>query len=123
MPALRAQCQLDIPSENAISCTRGCLNLPLRFVASFTALFLALLPQAPAQGVPGQVSGTVADQRGAVIAGATVKLIHDLSQHVRTFATDADGNFLFTNLVPGSYSVHIEHPGFKQYDQKSIVVT
>ena len=70
----------------------------LRLVAAFTALFPALLPQAAAQSVTGQVSGRVTDQGGAVIAGAPVKLTHDLSQQARTFATDADGNFLFTNL-------------------------
>ncbi|MBI3207791.1 MAG: carboxypeptidase regulatory-like domain-containing protein [Candidatus Solibacter usitatus] len=87
---------------------------------------LALLVSSPcvsAQSVTGQISGTVTDPIGAVIAGAKVSLTHDLSRQLRAFITDADGNFLFTNLMPGNYSVRIAHPGFKGYDQKGIVVT
>ena len=88
--------------------------------SSMNSFALALLPGAHAQSVTGQISGAVADAHGAPIAGAAVRLVHDLSKQIRTFATDSDGNFLFTNLVPGDYSVHIEHPGFKGYDQRAI---
>src|SRR5258708_27663319 len=89
-------------------------------------IFSALAPPQPtanAQSVTGQISGPVTDQGGSVIAGAAVRLTHDLSLQLRTFTTDANGNFLFTNLVPGFYSVHIEQAGFKGYDQKAIAVS
>ena len=86
-------------------------------------LTLAVLGEVQAQSVTGQISGTVTDQGGSVIAGSSVRLTHDLSKQVRSFSTDGSGNFLFTNLVPGDYSVHIEHAGFKGYDQRGISVS
>lgn len=83
---------------------------------------LALCAPLYAQTVTGQISGAVADPAGASIAGAKVRLTHDLSGQRREFASDQDGNFLFTNLIPGNYSVHIEIPGFKTYDQRAIAV-
>ncbi len=91
----------------------------LQFAAALGILQFA----AQAQSVTGQISGTVTDQGGSVIAGAAVRLTHDLSLQLRTFKTDTNGNFLFTNLVPGNYSVHIEQAGFKGYDQRAIAVS
>ncbi|MBO0722654.1 MAG: carboxypeptidase regulatory-like domain-containing protein, partial [Blastocatellia bacterium] len=60
------------------------------------------------QSVTGQISGTVTDTTGGAIVSATIQLTHDLSKQVRTFTTDTNGTFVFTNLVPGDYSVRIE---------------
>jgi hypothetical protein len=92
-------------------------------VASFWLLLLAALPAAMAQSVTGQISGTVVDPGGAVIAGATVQLTNDLTRQARPFTTESNGGFIFTDLVPGDYSVHIAHPGFKSYEQKAINVS
>ena len=94
----------------------------VRNATAFSLLMLATLPSANAQSVTGQMSGVVTDQGGSVIAGATARLTHDLSKQARTSTSDTNGNFLFTNLLPGNYSLHIEHAGFKGYDQKAIAV-
>ena len=86
-------------------------------------LLLAFVPAAVAQSVTGQISGNLTDQGGAVIVGAKVELTHDLSQQVREFPTDSAGAFVFTGLVPGSYSLHVAQAGFKAYDQKNIIVS
>ncbi len=83
---------------------------------------LALLPTASAQSVTGQISGIVVDSAGAVVPGASVQLIHDLSQTVRAFTTEPNGSFVFTGLVPGTYTLRVTHPGFKSADQKGITV-
>ena len=93
----------------------GCL------VAALICL-LAALPAAHGQSVTGQISGTVADAAGAIVPGAAVKLTNDLSQQVHTFTADSNGNFIFTSLVPGTYSLHVTQPGFKIYAQPGIVV-
>ena len=85
-------------------------------------LRLAVPPAAFSQSVTGQISGTVADPAGAVVAGAKVQLTHDLSQQVHDFTTETNGEFIFTGLVPGGYSLRVVQPGFKAYDQKGIVV-
>ncbi len=84
---------------------------------------LASLPALNAQSVTGQITGTVVDSTGGSVVNAVVKLTSDLSQQARTFPTDANGGFIFTNLVPGSYSIHISMPGFKAYDQKAVSVS
>ena len=81
-----------------------------------------MLPVVSAQTVTGQVSGTVVDQGGGVVAGATVQLSNDVTNQPREYKTDGSGNFLFPNLVPGTYNVRIAQSGFKQYTQSGIVV-
>lgn len=83
---------------------------------------LALLPTASAQSVTGQVSGTVVDPAGAVVPGASVELTHDLSQTTHRFTTESNGSFVFTGLVPGTYSLHVTQAGFKAADQRGITV-
>src|SRR5439155_14586379 len=71
----------------------------------------------------GQVSGRVVDPEGAVIGGASVRLTSNLSQQAREFVTDETGAFVFLSMVPGNYSVRVELPGFKAYEQKAISVS
>src|SRR5882724_8174996 len=93
-------------------------NLMLVLVSLF-----AVLQTVNGQGITGQISGTVVDQTGAVVPGALVQLKYDLTDQLRTFTTEANGSFMFTNLVPGEYSVHIAQAGFKGYEQKSIMLS
>ncbi len=86
------------------------------------SLLLAALPAAYSQGVTGQMSGTVTDASGAILAGATVKLTADLSQQDRLFTTSTNGSFIFTNLFPGNYTITVTAPGFKTYQQRSIAL-
>src|SRR5258708_33632607 len=83
---------------------------------------LATLATINGQSVTGQISGTVTDPAGAVMVGVRVQLTHDVSRQVREFTTEANGSFVFTGLVPGSYSLHIAQTGFRAYDEKAIIV-
>ncbi len=91
--------------------------------AAFGLSLLVLAPAARSQTITGQIAGRLIDPAGAVISGAPVLLTNDLSKQTRQFVTDSSGNFVFTNLVPGSYSIHIAQPGFKAYDQRGITVS
>jgi hypothetical protein len=100
-----------------------------RFIVRRSVLFgvvVCLLtvigPAAFSQSVTGQISGVVVDPAGAVVPGATVQLIHDLSQNARQFTTESTGSFIFTGLVPGTYSLRVSRAGFKTYDQRAIPV-
>ena len=57
-----------------------------------------------------------------MIVGAKVQLTNELTQQVREFLTDSNGNFTFTNVPPGNYTLRVAHPGFKTYEQKAINV-
>jgi hypothetical protein len=91
-------------------------------VVVWVGLLAALAPLASGQSVTGQITGTVTDATGGAVVGAAVRLTHDLSRQVRAFTSDSDGSFVFTNLVPGDYSLRVEMPGFKAYDQRGIPV-
>ena len=54
--------------------------------------------------------------------GAKVQLTNELTKQDRDFLTDSSGNFTFTNVPPGNYTLRVAHPGFKTYEQKAINV-
>ena len=64
-----------------------------------------LQPQAP----PGIIKGKVSDNKGITLPGVTVKLEGAATQ---TTSTDANGNYNFTNLPSGSYSLNFTYLGF-----------
>ncbi|HUN67909.1 MAG TPA: carboxypeptidase-like regulatory domain-containing protein, partial [Burkholderiales bacterium] len=54
--------------------------------------------------VNGTISGTVADPSGSAVAGATVRVISEGTGVVLTNTSDAEGNFVFTAVLPGIYT-------------------
>jgi hypothetical protein len=89
------------------------------------ACLLLASPIAHAQGVgaSGSLSGTVTDPTGAVIPKGTVTA-EDVSRGIRLSATvDANGQYRFTNLPPGTYDLTAQIPGFQSLIQKGVVIT
>jgi Carboxypeptidase regulatory-like domain len=76
---------------------------------------------AAAQG-RATLRGSVNDEVGAVIVGATVTLT-DGSGAQKTATTGADGTFTFTGLTPGKYLLRGEAGGFAQSDDIEVDVT
>ncbi len=60
------------------------------------------------------LSGTVTDNTGAVVSGATVQLTDKASQTLRSFTTTAGGYYNFSELTPGHYSLQTTASGFAQ---------
>jgi carboxypeptidase family protein len=80
-----------------------------------TFLLLALLWSgviARAQST-GTISGTVTDQSGAIVAGASVKITNKATGVARDLTTNAEGLFSAPSLEPGQYSVRVEATGFR----------
>jgi hypothetical protein len=70
----------------------------------------------------GSISGTVADQSGAVVPGASLTLVNlDLTTSYRA-TTDAQGFYSFPNLPVGRYELTIEAAGFKTHKKTGLVV-
>lgn len=78
----------------------------------FCCVVLSLATTIRAQGVTGQLSGTVADPNGAVIANATVTVRNRDTGLERTVATGEDGSFAVQLLPPGAYRVEVSAQGF-----------
>jgi hypothetical protein len=73
-----------------------------------------------AQGLTGQLSGTVTDSGGGVLPGATVVIKNAGTNSTRETVTGADGAFLFPDLLAGKYDITVTVSGFKTYEQKGI---
>jgi hypothetical protein len=67
-----------------------------------------------------QISGTVVDPQGAVVAGAKVTATNQSTGVGRSVATTSTGNYAIPNLTPGTYSVKVEAKGFVAGDVKNI---
>jgi hypothetical protein len=83
---------------------------------SWTSLSLgqtrAQTPDPDVRPISGNVSGTVVDQSGAVVAGARVKLTGEDAAASREALTDNDGNFSFATVAPGPFDLTITAAGF-----------
>src|SRR5580693_4980034 len=105
------------------------VNQSLRFNAAraVQALCLsvgALLVCVPlfSQGNLGRLTGTITDQSGGVIAGATVT-VKDVERGVsRTLTTGDAGEYNAPNLLPGTYAVRAEAKGFKAVERQNILL-
>jgi hypothetical protein len=75
-----------------------------------TCMLIATSVPAFAQEVYGSIVGTVRDQRGDVVQGATVELVSD--QRTLTATTDSEGGYQFLNVLPGTYTVTVTASGF-----------
>ncbi len=60
------------------------------------------------------LSGTVADPNGAVVAGATVTARNAATGFSRNVTTSTDGSYTFIGLPPGDYEITAEAPTFKK---------
>jgi hypothetical protein len=73
--------------------------------------------------VNGSITGTIADQTGSAVAGATVKITSEGTGAVQIESSNAEGSFTFTAVPPGLYSVSAEHPGFKKFQKQHLELT
>jgi hypothetical protein len=62
---------------------------------------------------PSQLSGTVVDTSGAVIAGATVQVRSANGTVQRTTQSHTNGSFMISGLAPGNFRLVVSNPGFE----------
>jgi hypothetical protein len=93
----------------------------LQLLGGVFALLLLSLP-AYSQGSSARILGTVSDQSGGVVAGATVSVVDTERGVTRTLTTDDAGEYNAPNLIPGSYVVRVEANGFKKIERTGIVL-
>ncbi len=75
-----------------------------------------------ASSTDGAIVGTVTDNSGALIPGATVKLTGTKVMGATKVVTGSDGQFRFPTLQPGDYSITVEMPGFSASQVKDLHV-
>lgn len=92
-------------------------------VFSFFTIFLMLFSvNTFGQLTRGSISGTVQDESGATVPGATVKVTAIGTNISRDVVTDDNGFYRIGALDPGKYTVKVEKDGFTSVENKELVV-
>jgi hypothetical protein len=73
-------------------------------------------------GSQGTIEITTVDSSGAVVPDATLKLIAEATNDVRTAKSQRNGAHTFVNLPIGSYRLSASKKGFATTEQNAIVV-
>lgn len=95
----------------------------LRLAFSLVVFLACLSHTAYAQSVAvAQVSGSVTDATGAVLANAQVTMTETAKGLVRTTTSDATGQYILANLPVGPYRLEVKANGFKDYVQSGIIL-
>src|SRR5450432_2822892 len=96
---------------------------PSRFISILWALSLLIAGLVlPVQGqvITATISGTVADTSGSVVPDAKVTATNTTNGLVRSTASGVDGQFVLPFLPVGTYSLRVEHVGFKSFVREPI---
>jgi hypothetical protein len=89
-------------------------------LATLVVLLLSLTSWT--QSTNGRILGSVNDQSGAAVAGASV-VVTDMQRGTsRTLTTDAAGTYVAADLLPGTYKIHVEARGFKAVERPNVLV-
>ena len=86
-------------------------------VCLFVVFVLACAPIAAAQTYQGALRGAIRDAQG-VIPGAEVTLINQDTNAQRSVMTNEVGEYAFSSVLPGTYTVRVSLPGFKTEERK-----
>ncbi|MBV8809902.1 MAG: carboxypeptidase regulatory-like domain-containing protein, partial [Acidobacteriaceae bacterium] len=78
-------------------------------------------PRVSAQALQG-ITGTVTDATGGIVPNATVTATNDATAVTKTATTTSAGTYQFTDLIPGSYTVKMESPGFQSSVHNGVTV-
>lgn len=111
--------------------TTTCLQSIAKPGASFcryVGLLILLLALAPAgtasagQSISATLSGTVVDSTGAILAGATIKLVDTATLAERQVVSARNGAFILTTLPPGRYILRATNDGFAPTELRDVVL-
>src|SRR5581483_4662430 len=75
-----------------------------------------------AQSDQGRISGTVKDQSGAVISGASVTVRNERTGDERTGVSNEQGVFIITNLKPSLYKITVSSANFAPTNYTSVEI-
>ena len=82
-------------------------------VPAVALLFSCLAAVAQVVTQTGQITGTVKDPAGAIVAGANVSLSNLQGRVKATAVSDGEGLYAFASLEPGTYTVEVDATGFR----------
>jgi hypothetical protein len=97
------------------------MKIMMRLVAAVFTVCLCALPVA-AQTTSAAITGHVADQSKGVVPNAEVKLIDEATRTlISTAHTSANGDFIFADVNPATYTIIVSALGYKELRKVNIV--
>ena len=91
----------------------------LRWAFVSLVLAMASITNANAQTYLGALRGAVRDVQG-VIPGAEIALVSEETNAERSAMTNEVGEYAFTSVLPGTYTIRVSLPGFRTEERKSV---
>jgi hypothetical protein len=98
------------------------MNFRFRTAAFAATIALAAALACFGQGNTGSINGEIQDPGGAAIAGANITLTNTGTNEARTTQSSANGEYVFANVVPATYSITVESSGFKKLVRNNVIV-
>src|SRR5215471_305588 len=95
---------------------------------TITRLFLCALSTVTlslgswSQSTAGRILGSVTDQSGAAVVGATVVVTDIQRGTTRNLTTDDTGGYVASDLQPGTYKIHLQAKGFKAVERPNVLI-
>jgi hypothetical protein len=102
-------------------------SLPPLTIAGKLMILLLILSSnlsvpARAQVATGDLLGAVKDSSGAAVPNAAVRIENTGTHLARETKSGDNGEYIFTQLQPGTYKLTIAQPGFKTFTNPSLVL-
>ena len=95
-----------------------------RAVATVLVLGLLVVHPVSAQITTGTVTGSVKDDQGLAVPGASVTLISEArGTRMAPVVTSLTGDFVIPNVTPDTYTVEITMPGFSTVARPGVAVS
>lgn len=92
----------------------SCVSFRSLWAILSLAIVFAIQPLSAHAQFRGSIQGSVTDQSGAIIPGATVTLTDLGTNNVLTTTSNSSGVYAFNGLAPDRYSLTVEQSGFNK---------
>jgi hypothetical protein len=91
-------------------------------IVAIAACAIFLSTSSYAQAVYGTIFGSVVDNTGAAIPGATITITDTNKGTSVTATANEAGEFTVGHLIPDTYDVSVANAGFKTFESKGLIV-
>ena len=92
------------------------------YLRTLSMLYMLLMANAAIAQNVGTIQGTVTDDTGAIIPGATVSAVNSRGIP-KTAGTNENGAYTINGLAPGVYTIRITTTGFAPFDKPGVEIT
>lgn len=75
------------------------------------------------QGLTAELAGNIFDATHTAVDQANVTLVNEQTGQKRESLAGKSGDFIFTELLPGTFDLRVEKQGFRTFEQKGIVLS